>query len=107
MKKALFLLALAGSLSAYASGIDDPKNLSATTLQEIKNLVNSEVEILHPAEALVIFTVNSDNEIAVLDVETAHPEIKQLVKDRMNGRRISSEKMTIGNTYKFRLKIQK
>lgn len=100
-------MALAGSLTAYASGFDDPKNISASTLQEIKTLVSSEIEILHPAEALVIFTVNSDNEIAVLDVNTANPEIKELIKDRMNGRKISSEKMTIGNTYKFRLKIQK
>ena len=53
----------------------------------------------------VVFTVNSDNEIVVLDVRTRDKELKSYVKSVLNNKVLSSGDLILGKQYTFKVDL--
>ena len=53
----------------------------------------------------VVFTVNSDNEIVVLDVRTRDKELKSYVKSVLNNKVLSSGDLILGKQYTFKVVV--
>lgn len=54
----------------------------------------------------VIFTVNSDNEIIVLDVRTTDGEFKGFVKSALNSKTINTGDLIPGKQYAFKVVVK-
>ncbi|MCL9806861.1 hypothetical protein NAT51_15100 [Flavobacterium amniphilum] len=54
----------------------------------------------------VIFTVNSDNEIIVLDVRTTDGEFKGFVKSTLNSKTIDTGDLIPGKQYAFKVVVK-
>ena len=101
---AVALIFSAQSMFATTKPVDDIKNSIEEIGVIIKNSI--EIEITKEVDVLVSFSVNSDNEIAVLDVKTNNEELKDLVKTSINSKKLTSEKLTVGKEYQFVLKLR-
>lgn len=70
-----------------------------------KNLENFEFE----KEALVdvVFTVNSDNELVILNVKTNDKEIKDYIKSTLNSLKIEDANLYVGKNYSIKINFTK
>jgi len=84
---------------------DLPKAVKVMSEMIKKNLENLEFE--NEALVDVIFTVNSDNELVILNVKTNDSEIKDYIKSTLNKLKIEDANLYVGKNYKIKINFTK
>ncbi|MBT8235385.1 MAG: hypothetical protein KJO04_04260 [Bacteroidia bacterium] len=106
-KFSLFLVAVcmlaAGSLYANNETLKDPKKGLS---QQIDLLLDKyEFEVTEDLTAVVKFTLNADQEIVVLTVETSDASLEAYVKGRLNYQKVELENFREGRMYTVPVRI--
>ena len=84
---------------------DLPKAVKVMSEMIKKNLENIEFE--NDALVDVIFTVNSDNELVILNVKTNNIEIKKYIKFTLNSLKIEEANLFVGKNYSIKINFTK
>ncbi|CAM4253396.1 hypothetical protein [Flavobacterium terrigena] len=84
---------------------DLPKAVKVMSEMIKKNLENFEFE--NEALVDVIFTVNSDNELVILNVKTNDIEIKNYIKSTLNSLKIEEANLFVGKNYSIKINFTK
>jgi hypothetical protein len=84
---------------------DLPKAVKVMSEMIKKNLENFEFE--NEALVDVIFTVNSDNELVILNVKTNDIEIKEYIKSTLNSLKIEGANLYVGKNYSIKINFTK
>ncbi|NND16307.1 MAG: hypothetical protein HKN89_08265 [Eudoraea sp.] len=108
MKKfSLFLVAVclltAGSLYANNEPAKDPKKVLSEQIDVLLDKYAFEVE--DDITAIVKFTLNSDQEIVVLIVDTENDSLEAYVKSRLNYQKVELDNFKEGRTYTVPVRI--
>ena len=107
--KRLRLLVLALALTVSGTVLaTNPSTLTAKaeSSQEIKKLLQDpEFIVEHDMDAKVLFTLNEDNEIIVLSVETEFDEVESFVKSRLSFQELEAD-LEQGKQYIVPVKIK-
>ena len=106
-KFSLFLVAVcmlaASSLYANNETLKDPKKELS---QQIDALLDKYAfEVTEDITAVVKFTLNADQEIVVLNVETSDASLEAYVKGRLNYQKVELENFKEGRTYTVPVRI--
>lgn len=110
MKKLnLLILVLALSIGSVISAIAQPdakenENPVTTELQKMLEEPNFDVEGVYFAN--VVFTLNKDNEMVVLSVDSDNETVKAFVKQRLNYKKLESQLDKDIKEYKLPVRIQ-
>lgn len=80
---------------------DLPKAVKVMSEMIKKNLENFEFE--NEALVDVLFTINSDNEIVILNVKTNDSEIKDYIKSTLNSLKIEEANLFVGKNYLIKI----
>lgn len=84
---------------------DLPKAVKVMSEMIKKNLENFEFE--NEALVDVIFTINSDNELVILNVKTNDSEIKEYIKSTLNSLKIEDANLYVGKNYSIKINFTK
>jgi hypothetical protein len=84
---------------------DLPKAVKVMSEMIKKNLENLEFE--NEALVDVIFTVNSDNELIILNVKTKETDIKEYIKSTLNKLKIEDANLYVGKNYSIKINFTK
>ena len=84
---------------------DLPKAVKVMSEMIKKNLENFEFE--NETLVDVIFTVNSDNELVILNVKTNDIEIKEYIKSTLNSLKIEDANLNVGKNYSIKINFTK
>jgi|GEM_PF-421213 len=108
MKKVSLLLVAvcllaAGSLYANNETLKDPKKELSQQIDAL--LDNYEFEVAEDITAVVKFTLNADQEIVVLTVETNDDSLEAYLKGRLNYEKVELENFKEGRTYTVPVRI--
>lgn len=102
MKKLnVMLLAVAFAITSFANANTEPKNTTTSTnlTEEIKELLKKPAFKVDAEEtAYVTFTLNQNQEIVVLSVDSENASIENFIKSRLNYQKVSSG---LGDDIKF------
>ena len=101
MKKLnVILLAVAFAISSFANANTEPKKAVTTNLsKEIKELLKKpSFKISSDQMAYVTFTLNEDQEIVVLSVDSGSQMVEDFIKSRLNYQKVKSN---LGKDIKF------
>lgn len=106
MKKVNVLIAAAALLfsGSVLAATPSPVNPKEKLTEEIHELLHKNyilVEENQELHAWVRITVNSENEIVVLSVNTESEEIETLVKNRLNYHKLENNALEEGKTYRI------
>lgn len=108
MKKVTILLAMA-VLGMNLSFASNPESKPASQVSlEIKELLKApklNFKENQEATALVMFTLNNNNEIVVVDVDSKVDQIESFVKARLNYKKLKTKTLLKGKIYKMPLTI--
>lgn len=77
-------LMFSGSIFASTEPVKDLKSSNPVTEKIVKLLGDLQVDLKDDTTATVVLTVNKDNEIVVLSVDSEVESIKRLIKNRIN-----------------------
>jgi len=91
--------------TVFATTVPTVNEPSTTNEQITKLLQNPEFIVAHEMVANVLFTVNDDNEIIVLSVETDNDEVEAYVKNRLNYQKLDSN-LELGKQYVLPVRIK-
>lgn len=80
---------------------DLPKAVKAMSEMIKKNLENFEFE--NEASVDVLFTINSDDEIVILNVKTNDSEIKEYIRSTLNSLKIEEANLFVGKNYLIKI----
>lgn len=108
MKKLSVLLAaflLIGTTVFASENVTSSKKTTGASAEMTKLLKNPEFIVDHEMEANVLFTVNQDNEIVVLSVESEESEVISYVKERLQNRELKTD-LEIGKQYVLPVRIK-
>ena len=91
------MLLFAGSVFGNSWDKNDPTNT-------LKNQVKELLEDYHTKPnrdvmASILFTVNRDNEIVVLSVETDNPNFEDYIKNKLNYKEVETEESAEGKRF--------
>ena len=102
----LFVAALlsAGTLFANADKPKKPNNNLAEQIEELLDNNNFIVDY-NDLTAKVKFTVNTDQEIVVLSVDSESELLEQFVKSRLNYQKVQLQEYREGKTYTVPVRI--
>ena len=111
MKKFAQILSLALALTAantFATSKNPVEDVQPA-MTEIYQMLGSKADfdIQNDAKILVVFTVNADNEVAILKVDTQNEDYKDFIKSKINNRKLKTRKLTVGQQYQFFVKMKK
>ena len=84
---------------------DLPKAVKAMSEMIKNNLEGFEIEndeLVH-----VVFTVNSDNELVILNVKTNDSDIKEYIKSTLNSLKIEDANLYVGKNYSIKINFTK
>ena len=84
---------------------DLPKAVKVMSEMIKKNLEGFEFE--NDALVDVLFTINSDDEIVILNVKTNDSEIKEYIKSTLNSLKIEEANLFIGKNYLIKINFTK
>ena len=102
----LFLTTFSVSANNVNSFEEDlPKAVKVMSEMIKKNLENFEFE--NEALVDVVFTVNSDNELVILNVKTNDNEIKNYIKSTLNSLKIEDANLFVGKNYSIKINFTK
>ncbi|MFC4815570.1 MULTISPECIES: hypothetical protein [unclassified Flavobacterium] len=111
MKKAVkfsILVFLMSTSMVFANGFspveDFPKAIKEITAYLYEAIGEDGIE--GQKSVNVIFTVNSDNEIIVLDVRTSDKDFKGYVKAILNNKELSTADLIPGKQYTFKVVVR-
>lgn len=98
------------TFKVYANNVtsfeeDLPKAVKVMSEMIKKNLENFEFE--NEALVDVVFTVNSDNELVILNVKTNDKEIKEYIKSTLNSLKIEDANLYVGKNYSIKINFKK
>tara|TARA_Y100000815_G_C13348980_1_gene503462 strand:- start:7062 stop:7394 length:333 start_codon:yes stop_codon:yes gene_type:complete len=102
------LLAVAITCSSVAMANTKPATYDPSSIsKEVTKLLDKH-NLTLPVEAVaqVTFTVNKENEIVVLEVDTQSETVENYIKSRLNYKKLSSETVH-GKEYYLPVKIEK
>lgn len=106
-KFSLFLVAVclltAGSLYANNDPSSDPKKELNEQIDSL--LDNYAFEVEEDITAIVKFTLNADQEIVVLSVQTNNDSLEAFLKYRLNYQKVELENFKEGRTYTVPVRI--
>ena len=108
MKRLRLLVLALGLIVSTAAVATNPVTLTtkSESSKEIKKLLkNPEFLVNHDMDANVLFTLNDNNEIIVLSVETDFEEIDQYIKERLSFQEIDAD-LEKGKQYIVPVKIR-
>ena len=109
IKTSVLAIALAiGSISYANTNSVDPVVKKPTSISQAvsKLLEKHNLELSNELAAKVTFTVNANNEIVVLDVDSKNENLVNYVKSRLNYKKLDA-KATSGKMYFLPIKVQK
>ena len=97
----MLLLVVAITFSSVLSASTAPRNAEtlAITSDVLKRLKNPQFILEQDTRANVTLTVNKNNEIVVLSVDSENKEIVEYIKSRLNYSKISVELYDKSKTY--------
>jgi hypothetical protein len=84
---------------------DLPKAVKVMSEMIKKNLEDFEFE--NEALVDVVFTVNSDDELVILNVKTNDSEIKEYIKSTLNSLKIEDANLYVGKNYTIKINFTK
>lgn len=84
---------------------DLPKAAKVMSEMIQKNL--EELEFEKEANFEIFFTVNSDSEVAILNVKSNDSELKNLVKEALNRLNVEDAKLFVGKVYSINVNIKR
>ncbi|MFD1095455.1 hypothetical protein [Salegentibacter chungangensis] len=98
-------LSIGSAISAFAQpdAVDNETSVKAE-LQKMLEEPNFEVEGVYLAN--VVFTLNKDNEMVVLTVDSDNETVKAFVKQRLNYKKLKSQLDQNIKEYKLPVRIQ-
>lgn len=111
MKK-LFLTVIVSLFvsAAFASTINEEPTVAVSkTAKELAQLLNESLNdnvLENEALIKVIFTVNELHELVVLQVNSDNSDIQYYVKHALNYKKLSSNELTVGKQYAFKIKFE-
>ena len=103
--KMLLLIAAIAFSNAISASTNPIETVEPETVKETisKLLKNPRVQFNKDMNAMVKFTINDDNEIVVLSVDTQNEAFESFIKTRLNYKKIS--KQAIGNKRNFSIPV--
>lgn len=60
---------------------------------------------LNSIEAEVSFTLNSDSEIMILDIDSQHDELKTFIKQKLSNKKVDLKALNVGKVYRVPLTV--
>lgn len=110
MKKFATILTVALALNAanLFANTTPPENLKEA-MSELSVMFknNAQIEIEKDSDILVTFTVNEDNELAVLKVHTTDEKTKDFIKNAIHNKKLNKGNLVMGKQYQFFVKMKK
>ncbi|WP_428225078.1 hypothetical protein [Flavobacterium sp.] len=113
MKKFLNILVIALGLltSEFANAknvntIEEDLPKATKVVNEITKEALKDIAIDKETVVYVTFTVNTDNEMAILNVRTTDKNIKQIVKNALNSRVVEDAGLTVGKPYTMSIRLK-
>ena len=106
------LLAVTLTFSSVLMASTNPKNVtvkpSTITLKIEKFLENPTFDVDHEMTANVTLTLNKNNELVVLSVDSADEKMESYIKNRLNYRKVSGSYETLTGEFivPVRFKVQ-
>jgi hypothetical protein len=106
LKKLLMVVVLVVTASALASN-KKPVHFEKAVEEIVAILGKPSFEVTkQDLVAQFVITINSDNEIVVLSVDTNKQEVEQFIKSRLNYKKVSSTELKKGRVYKVPLRVK-
>ncbi|WP_115462505.1 hypothetical protein [Winogradskyella aurantiaca] len=107
----VLLLAVAFTFSGALSASTEPVKKTAEKSNEIsktvsKLLENPSFQIDDELNAMIILTVNQENEIVVLSVDSDHETLESYIKNRLNYEKLDTDFSGKQKTYKVPVKVK-
>ena len=99
-------LFISGNLFANDSDNTDPQRSLKTQIQELLKVNKLVVEDFEELTANVLFTVNSEEEIVVISVETDDSELELFVKSKLNYKKVELNEFVEGRMYRMPLRVK-
>ena len=95
-------ITFSGAMSASTNPIEnaEPETMTATISELLKN---PKVEFNKDMSAMVEVTVNQNNELVVLSVDTQNKAFESFIKNRLNYKKVSKE--VVGNQKHFKIPV--
>ena len=84
---------------------DLPKAVKAMSEMIKKNL--EDIEFENEALVDVVFTVNSDDELVILNVKTNDVEIKRYIKSTLSSLKVEDANLYVGKNYSIKINFTK
>lgn len=106
----LSILVFMMSTSMVFANVNLPIEDLPKAMTEISLLLNEGIDldgIENLNSVKVMFTVNSDSEILVLDVRTNDKGLKQYIKSKLNHKSLNLGDLTPGKQYSFKVILKK
>lgn len=107
-KFSLLFVAMLLSVGTLFANADKPKNPNKNLTTQIGGLLDNNSLIVNHNDltAKVKFTVNRDQEIVVLSVETDSDVLEQFVINRLNYQKVQLQEYREGKTYTLPVRIK-
>ena len=98
-------LLISGNFFANDSDKTDPQKSLTTQIHELLK-VNKLVVDNYDLTAKVLFTVNSEEEIVVISVETDDSDLESFIKSKLNYKKVELNQVVEGKMYRLPLRIK-
>jgi hypothetical protein len=109
-KFSLVLVAAALFISgnSFANDLDntDPQKSLKTQIQELLKVNKLVVEDSEELTAKVLFTINSEDEIVVISVETDDSYLESFVKGKLNYKKVELNEFVEGRMYRMPIRVK-
>ena len=99
-------LFISGNLFANDSDNTDPERSLKTQIQQLLKVNKLVVEDSEELTAKVLFTVNGEEEIVVISVETDDSDLESFVKSKLNYKKVELNEFVEGRMYKMPLRVK-
>jgi len=99
---AVFLVTTSLSATEPEPVSEVSKKLSS---QITKLLEDNRISVKEDLTAMVMITINEDNEIVVISVETADENLEQVIKTRLNYEKVDLAPQYAGKLYKVPVRV--
>ncbi|MFK6999717.1 hypothetical protein [Flavobacterium oreochromis] len=105
MKKLINLLVVISALLsselviAKVFKVDEDLPKATKVITEVTKNALKDIEIEKESVAYVLFTINSDNELVVLDVKNSDKNVRQIIKSALNFKSLEEASLVAGKTY--------
>lgn len=99
-------LFISGNLFANDSDNTDPERSLKTQIQQLLKVNKLVVEDSEELTAKVLFTINSEEEIVVISVETDDSYLESFVKGKLNYKKVELNEFVEGRMYRMPIRVK-